>query len=63
MFFWLFSMHTNILLTQITEILKNKIDKNFNTSLEDQELVHIINAVMKQNFSCLTKSSSIHQKN
>jgi len=63
MFFWHFSMHTNILLTQITDILKNKVHQNLNISLEDQELIHIINVVMKQDFSCLTKSSSIHQKN
>jgi len=62
MFFWHFSMHTNILLTQITEILKNKLGQNLNTSLEDQELIHMINIVIKQDFSCLTKSSSIHQK-
>jgi len=56
-------MHTNIVLIQITEILKNKVDQNLNTSLEDQELIHIIKVVMKQDFSCLTKSSSIHQNN
>ena len=55
-------MHTNILLTQITKILKNKVDQNLNTSLEDQELIHVITVGMKQDFSCLTQSSSIHQK-
>lgn len=48
-------MHTNILLTQITEILKNKVDQNLNTSLKDQELIHIINVVKKQDFSYLPR--------
>ena len=44
------SVHTSITLTLITDILKNKVDQNLNTSLVDQELIHIINVVMKQDF-------------